>query len=68
MNNQDEVLVVSSEDFSADPARYLQNVDEQPIRIISSTSKLTITVMGLAEPRPRGKTVRQLLADLGSEP
>lgn len=49
---KDEVTVVLASDFSKDPSRYLANVDQNPIRIVEP-SGLTITVMGLADPRPR---------------
>lgn len=47
----DKVLVLTPEEFEANREHYVSNVDKQPIRIKSPDSPLTITIMGLAEPR-----------------
>jgi len=41
------ITLIEAAEFRKNPAEYLVNVDDKPIRIIFPDSKLTISVMGL---------------------
>lgn len=53
----DSITVVSAEEFSKDPQKYIGKGD---LRIVSADSPLTISIMSLAEPRPRPPVMEDL--------
>lgn len=48
-DEEQEITVVPSGEFRADPSRYLAGVDRQPIRIVSPSGQASLTVMGVAD-------------------
>ena len=48
-DKEQDITVVPSGEFRANPAQYLAGVDRQPIRIVSPSGEASLTVMGVAD-------------------